>query len=157
MPVSMQTPPPQLNLPAARLSFRTGVAGVEVYDVLRRKWLLLTSEEWVRQHFVHYLIDTLGFPASLMGNEIGIRLNSTLRRCDTVVYSSSLEPLMIVEYKAPSVAIDQKVIDQIMRYNVVLRVPYLVVSNGMHHYCIMFDAATGKYKLLTRIPRYEEL
>lgn len=92
-----------------------------------------------------------------MGNEVGIRLNSTLRRCDTVVYSSSLEPLMIVEYKAPAVAIDQKVFDQIMRYNVVLRVPYLVISNGMRHYCIKFDSGSGKYKLLTRFPRYEEL
>lgn len=153
----MQTPPPQLNLPAAPLSLRSGSAGVEVHDPLRRKWVALTSEEWVRQHFVHYLISVLGFPASLMGNEVGIRLNSTLRRCDTVVYSSSLEPLMIVEYKAPAVAIDQKVFDQIMRYNVVLRVPYLVISNGMRHYCIKFDSESGKYKLLTRFPRYEEL
>lgn len=64
---------------------------------------------------------------------------------------------MIVEYKAPAVTIDQKVFDQIMRYNVVLRVPYLVISNGMRHYCIKFDSESGKYKLLTRFPRYEEL
>jgi len=157
MPVSLSTPPPQLNLPPAELLLRPGRKGVEVYDMLRCKWVVLTSEEWVRQYFVHYLNGCLGFPTSMMANEVGITLNHTSRRCDTVVYSSALEPLMIVEYKAPSVKIDRGVFEQVVRYNIVLRVPYLVVSNGMKHYCMRVDAATRKCEMLTDIPVYNSL
>lgn len=157
MPVSLTTPPPPLNLPPADLSLRSGRKGVEVYDVLRGKWVVLTPEEWVRQHFVHYLTGHLGYPAAMMANEVGINLNSTSRRCDTVVYTPSLEPLMIVEYKAPSVKIDRVVFEQIVRYNIVLQVPYLMVSNGMSHYCMKVDAATHKCELLTCIPAYANL
>ena len=157
MPVSLSTPPPQLNLPPAALSMRAGRKGVEVYDVLRGKWIVLTPEEWVRQHFVHYMTETLGYPAAMMANEVGITLNSTSRRCDTVVYSRSLEPMMIVEYKAPSVRIDRGVFEQVARYNIVLRVPYLVVSNGLKHYCVKIDAVTHKCEMLSCIPAYESL
>lgn len=157
MPVSLTTPPPPLNLPPADLSLRPGRKGVEVRDILRDRWIVLTPEEWVRQHFVHFLTRHLGFPASLMANEVGIRLNSTSRRCDTVVYTPTLEPLMIIEYKAPSVRIDRQVFEQIVRYNIVLRVPYLVVSNGMTHYCIRVDATTRKCEMLTQIPCYSDL
>lgn len=157
MPVSLTAPPPPLNLPPAGLSLRSGAKGVEVYDILRAKWIVLTPEEWVRQHFVHYLTEHLGFPPSMMANEVGITLNSTSRRCDTVVYTRALEPLMIVEYKAPTVRIDREVFDQIIRYNIVLRVPYLVVSNGMSHYCLRVDASKQKCEMLTSIPLYEAL
>ncbi|WP_289755501.1 type I restriction enzyme HsdR N-terminal domain-containing protein [uncultured Duncaniella sp.] len=157
MPSSTQNLPPQLNLPVAELSLRSGDKGVEVYDELRQKWLLVTPEEWVRQHFVHFLMSHMGVPRSLMANELGIRLNGMSRRCDTVVFDRALSPLMIVEYKAPDIKIDRKVIDQVMRYNTVLKVPYLVVSNGLHHYCIKVDADGNKCQLLTRLPRYEEL
>ena len=157
MPSSTQNLPSQLNLPAADLSLRNGANGVEVYDVLRQKWLLVTPEEWVRQHFVHFLMSHMGVPRGMIANEMGIRLNDMSRRCDTVVFDRSLKPFMIIEYKAPGVRIDRKVIDQIMRYNIVLKVPYLVVSNGLHHYCIKVDAEEGKCELLTRLPRYEEL
>ena len=80
-----------------------------------------TPEEWVRQHFVAWLTGALGYPASLMANEVGLRLNGTLRRCDTIIYDRSLRPLVVVEYKAPSVTISQRVFDQIARYNLVLR------------------------------------
>ena len=132
MPSSTQNLPPQLNLPVAELSLRSGDKGVEVYDELRQKWLLVTPEEWVRQHFVHFLMSHMGVPRSLIANELGIRLNGMSRRCDTVVFDRALSPLMIVEYKAPDIKIDRKVIDQVMRYNTVLKVPYLVVSNGLH-------------------------
>lgn len=157
MPVSLTTPPPPLNLPPADLALRSGPKGVEVHDMLRGKWVVLTPEEWVRQHFVHYLAEHLGFPASLMANEVGITLNSTSRRCDTVVYTSALEPLMIVEYKAPSVRIGREVFEQIVRYNIVLKVPYLVVSNGMSHYCMKVNADTRRCEMLTELPAYEYL
>ncbi len=123
MPSSTQNLPPQLNLPVAELSLRSGDKGVEVYDELRQKWLLVTPEEWVRQHFVHFLMSHMGVPRSLIANELGIRLNGMSRRCDTVVFDRALSPLMIVEYKAPDIKIDRKVIDQVMRYNTVLKVP----------------------------------
>lgn len=157
MPFALRTPPPSLNLPPADLALRPGSKGVEVYDVLRGKWLVLTHEEWVRQHFVHYMIGRLGFPRSLMANEVAISLNATSRRCDTVVYSRSLSPLMIVEYKSPRVEIGRAVFDQVVRYNIVLKVPYLVVSNGMRHYCVKVDVSSGKCELTDRIPTYGEL
>ncbi|MDE6394951.1 MAG: type I restriction enzyme HsdR N-terminal domain-containing protein [Duncaniella sp.] len=139
------------------MSLRPASKGVEVLDVLRQRWLLLTPEEWVRQHFVHYLSDTLGYPRSMMANEVGITLNSMSRRCDTVVYARDLTPLMIIEYKAPSVRIDRRVFEQIVRYNIVLQVPYLVVSNGMEHYCFRVDRISGKCTLLSGVPTYESL
>ena len=149
---------PRLNLPPAPLRIQTCDDGVtRVYCPLRRRFVALTPEEWVRQHFVHYLTRHLGFPSSLMANEVGITLNSTSRRCDTVVYTPALEPLMIVEYKAPSVRIDRQVFEQIVRYNIALRVPYLVVSNGMDHYCIRVDVATRKCEMLAQIPCYSDL
>lgn len=157
MPTPLLTPPPPLNLPPAQLSLRPASKGVEVLDVLRQRWLLLTPEEWVRQHFVHYLTDTLGYPQTMMANEVGITLNTTSRRCDTVVYARDLTPLMIIEYKAPSVKIDRRVFDQIVRYNIVLRVPYLVVSNGMEHYCFRVDREANKCTLLPAVPAYESL
>lgn len=157
MPSPLTTQPPKLNLPLADLPLRAGAKGVEVYDRLRRKWLVLTHEEWVRQQFVSYMIDCLGYPPSLMANEVGISLNDTSRRCDTVVYSHGLRPLMIVEYKATTVRIDRRVFEQVARYNLVLGVPYLVVSNGLSHYCMRVDSSTGRCELLGAIPRYQDM
>lgn len=149
---------PQLNLPPCpEMQLRHVDGAVQVYDSLRRKWLVVTPEEWVRQHFVRYLCSALGYPPALIANEISLRLNSTLRRCDTVVFSRTLRPLAIVEYKAPTVAITQKVFDQIARYNIVLEAPCLIVSNGLHHYCCRFDKAKGTYAFLREVPSYEEL
>lgn len=127
-----ESPLPELNLPAID---PRRLRGEEIFDRLRRKWVALTPEEWVRQHFVDFLINA-GFPESLMANEVGISLNNTRRRCDTVIYTRTLTPWAIVEYKRPSVQITQKVFDQIMRYNLVLGVPYLIVSNGLRHFAI---------------------
>ena len=131
---------------------------VRVFDRLRRKPVALTPEEWVRQHFVAYLIDSLGFPETLMANEVAITLNGTSRRCDTVVYSrQGLVPQVIVEYKAPSVAITQRVFDQIVRYNMVLQVEWLMVSNGLQHFCCHVDYANRRVRFLESIPAYAEL
>ena len=146
-----------LNLPSFDAKIRKSDAGFEILDVLRRKYILLTPEEWVRQHFVHYLISEKKYRASLMANEAGIKLNSLTRRCDTVVYNNRLEPLMIIEYKEPNVAISQNVFDQIVRYNIVLRVRYLIVSNGMHHYCCEMDYENQTFRYLTDVPEYDSL
>lgn len=150
---------PALHLPPTHLEVKQCADGVvRVFDRLRRKPVALTPEEWVRQHFVAYLIDSLGFPEALMANEVAITLNGTSRRCDTVVYSrQGLVPQVIVEYKAPSIAITQRVFDQIVRYNMVLQVEWLMVSNGLQHFCCHVDYANRRVRFLESIPAYAEL
>lgn len=151
---------PVLNLPPASLEVRAGSPGscdgAYVYDRLRRKWVALTPEEWVRQNFVEFLVNYRRFQPSLMANEVVVNLNGLSRRCDTVVYDRRLRPCVIVEYKRPSVAVSQRVFDQIARYNLVLRAPWLIVSNGLHHYCCRFGA-DGSYNYSGDIPFYEDL
>lgn len=146
-----------LNLPPGDVKMRKTSRGDEIFDPLRRKWLLLTPEEWVRQHFTAYLRTHLSYPRSLMSNEVAIQLNGTLKRCDTVVFDHSAKPLMIIEYKAPAIEITQEVFDQIARYSLVLQVKYLTVSNGLHHYCCKLHPDTGKYTFLKDIPPYGAL
>ncbi len=125
---------------------------LKVFDPLRGKYVALTPEEYVRQHFTAWMTESLGYPASLMKNEVSLSLNNTRRRCDTVVFRSDGTPAVIVEYKAPTVAITQNVFDQIVRYNMVLRSKYLIVSNGLIHYCCKMDYDVESYAFLPRIP-----
>ena len=96
---------------------------------------MLTPEEWVRQHFVHYLMTEKNYPSSLLANEVSLHLNGLSKRCDTVVYNTYLEPIAIAEYKAATVPITRAVFEQILRYYIAFRVQYLIVSNGLVHYC----------------------
>jgi len=148
-----------LNLPPRELSLRRNPDGnIEVYDPLRRKWLLLTPEEWVRQNFVAYMVCDHGFPPHLMANEVTVKLNGLTRRCDTVVWSrTDGSPLMIMEYKAPGVEITRRVFDQIVRYNMVQRAPYLIVSNGLVHYCCSVNFNERTYAFMEEIPDYSNL
>ena len=146
-----------LNLPSAPFKITNKDGKQFIFDVLRKKYIALTPEEWVRQHFTNYLINYKGYPKGLLANEIQINLNGTKKRCDTVLFNRDLTARMIVEYKASSVPITHTVFDQITRYNVVLRVQYLIVSNGLNHYCCRIDYTTGKYQFLKEIPNYDEL
>lgn len=128
-----------------------------IFDVLRRRFVAVTPEEWVRQHFIHYLIDHKGYPQALLANEISLTLNGMWRRCDSVLYTADMQPRMIMEYKAPTVAITQEVFNQICAYNAVLRVPYLTVSNGLTHYCCHIDYDTNATTFLPDIPEYSQL
>jgi hypothetical protein len=128
-----------------------------IFDPLRQRNLVLTPEEWVRQHFVHYLITEKGYPKELLANEVSITWERLSRRCDTVVYDCYLKPLAIIEYKAPSVPITQKVFEQIVRYNFTLRVAHLMISNGLTHYCCRVDYGNATYAYLKEIPAYEAL
>lgn len=146
----------QLNLPNFDIQLREADnQTVEVFDPLRRKWVVLTPEEWVRQHFAHYLTTALGVPPTFVANEVGVRLNGRQRRCDTVIYRRNLEPLCIVEYKRPTVTISAAVFDQIARYNMVLGCPWLIVSNGLRHFACRFDGA--RYTFLPELPTYEQM
>lgn len=147
----------QLNLPEHNFKIKNGIQGLQIFDVLRTKYVALTPEEWVRQNFTAYLISHKGFPSALMNNEIALIQNGIKRRCDTLVVNRSGLPLVIVEYKAPSIEITQKVFDQIVRYNMVLRAKCLIVSNGMQHYCCTIDYSSGKYTFLPDIPTYNDL
>lgn len=128
-----------------------------IFDTLRKRYVALTPEEWVRQHFVHFLTDYKGYPKGLLANEIQLNLNGTKKRCDTVLYDKNLSAKLIVEYKAPHVEITQAVFDQITRYNMVLKVKYLIVSNGLSHYCCQIDYNTQSYVFLPEIPSYSQL
>ena len=145
-----------LNLPAfdVRITQRNGKN--VIFDVIRRRYVALTPEEWVRQHFTHFLLKEKGYPQGLLANEVQINLNGTRKRCDTVLYNRDLTARMIVEYKAPTVEITQAVFDQITRYNMVLKVDYLIVSNGLNHYCCRMDYANQTYVFLPGIPHYTE-
>ena len=125
--------------------------------MLRKKYVALTPEEWVRQHFTHLLVEHKGYPQGLLANEVQLNLNGTKKRCDTVLYNRDLSAKMIVEYKAPNVEITQAVFDQITRYNMVLKVDYLIVTNGINHYCCHIDYITHSYRFLPGIPDYVEL
>lgn len=146
-----------LNLPPFDAKIDTKEGKHFILDVIRRRYVALTPEEWVRQHFVHYLITYKGFPRTLMANEVQLSLNGTKKRCDTVLYKRDLTAQMIVEYKAPDVKITQAVFDQIGRYNLVLHVDYLVVSNGLSHYCCRMDYEHNTYRFLPDIPAYQAL
>ena len=117
----------------------------------------LTPEEWVRCIFVHFLLAHKGYPQALMANEVQVQLNGTKKRCDTVLYRRDLTARMIVEYKAPEIEITQKVFDQITRYNMVLKVDYLIVSNGLQHYCCRIDYEHNSYTFFAGYTRVSKL
>jgi hypothetical protein len=147
----------QLNLPEYQFNIKKKDNGFVILDSLRKRWITLTPEEWVRQNFVRFLIEEKEFPPSLMNNEISIIQNGIKRRCDTLVADREGAPLVIVEYKAPSIAVSQKTFDQIVRYNMVLKAKFLIVSNGMNHYCCKIDYDNNSYSFLEEIPCYSQL
>ena len=144
-----------LNLPPydARVVDRGGK--LLIFDVLRRKYVALTPEEWVRQHFVHFLTSQKGFPPALMANEVELRMGAKRMRCDTVVYDNKLRPRMLIEYKAPTVTLTPKVLEQISTYNVLLLVEWLILSNGREHICAHIDVDTHTLSYLPDIPSYQ--
>lgn len=146
-----------LNLPPFDIKVKKIDGRLSVFDKVRRKYVALTPEEWVRQHFINYLVFEKGYPESLIANEIQINLNQQKKRCDTVVYDRDAIPLVIIEYKAPEVGITQNVFDQIVQYNIVLKVRYLIVSNGLNHYCCKVDYENHTFAYLPDIPSYDEL
>jgi predicted type IV restriction endonuclease len=128
-----------------------------LYDPLRRKYVALTPEEWVRQHFVSYLTGFLGYPPGLIRIEASFRLNSMLRRADILIHDRAGEPVMIVECKAQQVRITQEVFDQVINYNFNYGVRYLVVTNGTEHFAGKIDTEARTFVLLNHIPDYETI
>lgn len=143
-------PPDELKIVRRNGIFR-------VFDPLRKKYFCLTEEEFVRQSFVNWMINHLGYPPSIMSNEIGIQLNGTYKRCDTVVFSKNGYPVMIIEYKAPRINITQEVFNQIVRYNMALKANYLIVSNGYRNFYCKVDYSNHKILFLDDMPSYQEI
>ena len=147
----------QLNLPVYSFRIRGNEGNEMILDPLRRKYVKLTPEEWVRQNFVQYLITEGKYPPGLIGIEVMFRFNKLKRRVDILVHDRSGKPLLIVECKAPDIRIDEAVFEQIATYNMKYKVPYLIVTNGIHHYACTIDHEAMKFEYLLVIPLYEEL
>ncbi len=146
-----------LKLPPCSLRIKEEQGTRLIYDPLRRKYVALTPEEWVRQHFVNYLTGWLGYPPGLIRIEGSFRLNSMLRRADILVHDRAGEPVLIVECKAPEVKITQEVFDQVINYNFSYGVGYLVVTNGITHFAGKIDIAGRSFILLDHIPDYKTI
>jgi len=125
-----------------------------IFDILRQRYVALTPEEGVRQGFIHFLINEKHFPPGLLANEVPISLNGTSKRCDSVLYNQHLQPIMIIEYKAPHINITQDVFNQIARYNMVLHVEYLIVTNSKQTYICRINSKTNEIYFLNDIPDY---
>ncbi|KXB74244.1 type I restriction enzyme HsdR N-terminal domain-containing protein [Prevotella amnii] len=128
-----------------------------VLDILRRKYIALTPEEWVRQSFIRFVVEKKNYPQALLANEISLSLGNKKLRADSVLYDKMLKPRMIIEYKAPKISITQRVFDQIFSYNILLSVPYIIVTNGIEIYVCKLNEKEKRYMFLDDIPYYEEL
>jgi len=148
---------PKLNLPPAKFKYKIEGAKRFVFDVIRKKYVALTPEEWVRQHIIHYLTGHLNYSPGLIAVETLVKINGLNQRADIVVYDRKGKPVMIVECKAPDVKIDNAVFEQAARYNLKLGVRFLLISNGIKHYCAMLNKEEGNYTMLKAIPVFDEL
>ncbi|MFD1613807.1 type I restriction enzyme HsdR N-terminal domain-containing protein [Gelatiniphilus marinus] len=144
----------ELNFPKFSFRFKSNENKVSIFDSIRKKFVVLQPEEWVRQHCVQYLTDVKKYPKSLINIEKELIVNSLKKRYDIVVFNSDGSIRLIVECKAPSVAINQKTFDQIAQYNLVLNASYLMVTNGLNHYYCQMDFKNERYNFLKEIPEY---
>ncbi|MGP1525626.1 type I restriction enzyme HsdR N-terminal domain-containing protein [Prevotella multiformis] len=147
----------RLNLPPYPARVKEADGRRQIFDILRRKYVALTPEEWVRQHFIHYLIGYKGYPAALLANEVPLQVGEKRVRADSVLYDRQLRPRLIIEYKAPTIPLTQKVFDQITVYNLLLHVDYLIVSNGLETYICKMDYTNHTYRFLEMIPDYKNI
>ena len=147
---------PVLNFPQISPRFQKNEAGVlQIFDIVRRKFVVLTPEEWVRQHIIHYITHYKDVPLSMVSVEKQLLLNDTKRRTDAVIYNRALKPLLIIECKASTVALDQKAINQSLRYNLTLNVPFILISNGLKHISVRMEKQNPC--ILKEIPGYQDM
>lgn len=149
--------PTTLNLPNHPFKITQRDDVIFIFDEIRKKHLVLTPEEWVRQHFIQYLIHEKKFPSTLLKIEGGLSLNQTKKRSDILVYNSLGEKIMVIECKAPSVALTQATFDQAARYNSVYKARWLVVTNGLNHYYAKIDHTNEKFSYVAELPNYKDL
>ena len=147
----------KLNLPEFEFRIKDEKQKKLIFDEVRKQFVVLTPEEWVRQNFIKYLVEYLQYPLGFLSIEHNLKINTLQKRCDIVVFNQQLKPVIIIECKKPEVKIDQKVTDQIVRYNYKLKVPYLIMTNGLKHYCVGVDYEKASIQYLDNIPKYEEI
>jgi hypothetical protein len=145
----------KLNFPSFSFRFKNSENKTAIFDEIRKKFIILTPEEWVRQHVIQYLLQDKNYPKSYINIEKLIKINSLNKRYDIVVYQPNGSIYLLIECKAPEVAITQQTFDQIARYNLVLNAKYLMVTNGLNHYFCKMDFENEKYIFLKELPNYE--
>jgi len=143
-----------LNLPPFPFKISDSNGQLTLFDEIRKKHVIITPEEWVRQHFVQYLINQKKYPRSLIKLEGGLRLNGLPKRTDIIVFNPAGEKILMVECKAPSVNINQKVFDQVARYNITHKIALLAVTNGLQHYYCTIDFEKQGYQFIENLPEY---
>ena len=146
----------KLNFPEYQFRFKSSENKVSIFDQIRKKFIILTPEEWVRQHTIHFLIKQKEYPESLINVEKLIKINDLKKRYDIVIFNPDGSIYLIVECKSPDVKISQEVFDQIARYNLTLQAEYLMITNGMSHYYCQMDYNHKKYTFLRDIPDYKK-
>jgi len=148
---------PILNLPSFEFTIKTENGKKYILDLIRKMYLALTPEEWVRQNFIAYLVQVKNFPKGLISIEKKVDVNSMNQRTDIVVYDRSANPLIIIECKSTDVKLTDKVFEQIARYNKTIKAKYLIVTNGLTHYCCKMNYKTQSWEFTTEIPDYKSI
>lgn len=147
----------QLNFPQYNLSVKRNGDKLQIYDIIRKKWIILTPEEWVRQHVVHFLITDKEFPLGLVAVEKTLKVNQLNKRFDIVVFNKNGFPLVLIECKAPEIKLSEDTLHQALRYNSVLQAPYIILSNGLDTYIGEINFTNHSFSYLNAIPKFKEL
>lgn len=147
----------RLNLPTYLFNTKLENDRTYIFDNIRRKYLLLTPEEWVRQNFIQYLIAEKKVPPALISVEKALKINKLTKRTDILIHNREGKVCTIIECKAPEVNLTSEVFDQILRYNISYLVPFIIITNGLNHYCCQLNYQTGQYQFLKEIPEYKQL
>lgn len=146
-----------LNFPAYEIPQRLSNGREEIYDPVRKRYVALTPEEWVRQHVVAYLINDKLVPLGLIAVEKSLKINRMIKRFDIVVFNRNAKPLMLIECKAPEVKVSEAVFDQAARYNMSLHAGLFLITNGIDHFCCRIDFENRLYVFLSQIPSFSEM
>lgn len=147
----------RLNLPDHTFNLKKDGSKTLIFDVFRKRFVVMTPEEHVRQYFLAFLMNYKNYQRGLIAVETEIKLNTLSRRCDAVVYNKKGEPVMVLEFKAPEIKISQKTMDQVCNYNLKLNVAYFVISNGLQHFCGKIDKSNNTFRFLNDIPDQNDL
>jgi type I site-specific restriction endonuclease len=147
----------QLNLPEYKFRIKKQDEKLLIFDSQRKRYVSLTPEEWVRQHFIQFMIEAKGYPAAYLAIEKQLNLNGMKKRCDAILYDNTGQPIMIIEFKAPNVLISQATFDQVAVYNSKLNVDFFIISNGIEHYCCRVNIQTARYEFFPEIPHFSVL
>jgi hypothetical protein len=144
----------KLNFPAYSFRLKNSENKVSIFDPIRKKFILLTPEEWVRQHTIQFLIQEKKYPISHINVEKLVKVNDINKRYDIVIFKPNGEILLLIECKAPEIKVSQTTFDQIARYNLILKAEYLMITNGLNHYFCQMDFEQERYHFLQDLPNY---